>query len=228
MSLSTQHYSTSKHGQLAFWIYLLHLLEACGKLILILTPLLCLGSDCEGDESLCLGPGAVQCILSRACPVSYPRSLATACSVWSARDPGTSGTGLWLPLIKMMNVTHQDGALSDKWPSQEAQDGWHRGDWGHPRHWCGGRRPRRNHYSSDHHPENCLGTDAPGLPAAGGEITLQFYVSQIRNLDWLSRIVYIVKRICLLLEILKVFACYKEIFYNQETVQFEPHLQTLF
>ena len=71
--------------QLAFWIYLLHLLEACGILILILTPLLWLGSDCEGDESLCLGPGAVQCILSRACPVSYPGAWPVC------RQPGTRG-----------------------------------------------------------------------------------------------------------------------------------------
>ena len=213
--------------QLAFWIYLLHLLEACGILILILTPLLWLGSDCEGDESLCLGPGAVQCILSRACPVSSPEPGQCGQCVVS---PGPGDIRTW-PLtasdqVKMMTVTQTSSGwsclLSDKWGSQEAQDGRHWGDWGHPRHWRGGRGPGRDHHSSDHHPENSLGTDAPCLPAARGEITLQFSVAQIRNLDWLKNCVHWEKNLFVTRNIESIFMLNGNILIIRKMSNFNP------
>ena len=85
-------------------ISLLHLFETWGKLILILTPLPLLwrlGSDCEADESLSLGLGAVQSVLSSVSVYCHGR---VRCHRPVCGQPGTRG-----------HQGHRDTGLGSRW-----------------------------------------------------------------------------------------------------------------
>ena len=90
-------------------ISLLHLFRDLGKLILILTPLplfWSLGSDCEADESLCLGLGAVQSVLSQYIVTGVSGVISPGWPWPVCGQPGTRGH----------QGTHTDtGRLGSRW-----------------------------------------------------------------------------------------------------------------